>query len=278
MWSVKNKICVITGSTSGLGLETTKALRNEGAVLHLIVRNQARKEQLLNDFPEAKFYFADLGDLRAVKKTAKVIANDCPKIDLLVNNAGIISYDELTLTEEGIESTLTINYLSHVILCEALIPSLTHADEARIVFTGSLIHKHAIVDFDNLYHDGQYKPMKMYATSKMLLVMYSHFLGQHLEDSNINTHCVDPGAVATQISRSRGKFFNALFKVGKVFLTSVEKGSRTNIHGCLSPDLSSKTSTYLIKEKVASAHENTFDEAKWIQLENWTKAMLSKIN
>lgn len=277
MWSVKNKVCVVTGSTSGLGFETTKALRDEGAFLNLIVRNQARKDDLLKEFPEATFYFADLSNLHEVKKVANLISASLPKIDLLVNNAGVISYDSLTLTKDGLEATITINYLSHYILTETLLPNLSHDHEARIVSTGSLVHRHSNLDFDNLYHNGSYKPMKMYASSKMMLVMYSHHLGQRLQASNVNTHCVDPGAVATQISRSRGPFFNFIFSFGKVFLTSLKKGSKTNIYGCLSAEISTETSTYLVKEKIAMAHEKAFDKEKWIQLEAWTNQVLNDL-
>jgi NAD(P)-dependent dehydrogenase (short-subunit alcohol dehydrogenase family) len=278
MWSVKNKICVVSGSSSGLGFETSKALRDEGAVLNLIVRNQARKDDLIKEFPNATYYFADFSNLQEIKKVSQAISLNHPKIDLLVNNAGVISYDTLTLTEDGLEATITINYLSHYILTETLLPNLTHDQEARIVSTGSLVHRHSNLDFDNLHHKGSYKPMKMYATSKMMLVMYSHHLGQKLNESNVNTHCVDPGAVATQISRSRGPFFNFIFSFGKFFLTGLKKGSKTNIYGCLSAEISSETSTYLIKQKMASAHDKAFDQEKWRQLEAWTNQVIKDLD
>lgn len=277
MWDIKGKNCVITGGTSGIGLEASKRLRDAGGNLIFLVRSDNRKEQMLDIFPEAEYYIADLGDLQSVHNVAQQIKKHYSSISLLKNNAGIISYEKLTKDKNGIEQTIVTNYLSHFLLTETLLPNLKQEHEARIVSTGSLIHRKANINFNDIYNEGNYAPLKMYATSKLMLVMYSHHLGERLNLTNINTHCVDPGIVGTQISRSRGKFFNQLFKVGKLFMTSPEKGSRTNSYGCLSPELTNKTSTYLMKEQINSAEDFVFDKDMWRQLEDWSFNTLKKV-
>ena len=108
--------------------------------------------------------------------------------------------------------------------------------------------------------------------------MYSHFLGEKLKSSGIHTHCVDPGAVSTQISRSRGKFFNFMFSFGKFFLTNVKKGSRTNIYACVSEEISDKTSTYLVKENIGKADEKALIINDWKQLEKWSVDHLNRLD
>lgn len=277
MWDLEGKNCVITGGTSGIGFETAKRLDQVGANLIFLVRSESRKKQMIEHFPGAIFYIADMGDLLAVYEVSQQIGRDFKQIHLLKNNAGIISYENLTKDLFGIEKTIVTNYLSHFVLTETLLPNLTHNEESRIVSTGSLIHRKAQINFQDIYNEQHYAPLKMYATSKLMLVLYSHHLGKKLEDTNINTHCVDPGIVGTQISRSRGKFFNQLFKVGKLFMTNPVKGSKTNSYGCLSPELSHLSSTYLIKEQVKKAHPIVFEEDLWLQLEDWSYQTLKKV-
>src|SRR5262245_47574923 len=164
MTDIKGRICVITGGTSGIGLETADALAALGAKLVLIGRERARGDaalaRLRSRTPdvEAQIHYADLSRLAEVRRLAETL-RALPRIDVLINNAGAM-FIRREVTADGLERTFATNHMAYFFLTELLRERLVASAPARIVNVASDAHRRAWLDFDDLQSEKRYSGIK----------------------------------------------------------------------------------------------------------------------
>ncbi|MCL1599359.1 MAG: oxidoreductase [Actinomycetia bacterium] len=167
------KVVVITGANSGLGYESTKALSRTGAHVVMATRNVERgfaaRDRIMNDDPTASLEVVelDLASIASLKRGAASILEAHPKIDILINNAGLMALPQQR-TEDGFEMQFGVNHLGHWVLTAKLLPGLLSAESARVVSVTSiarLIGKP--VDPKNPHLEGRYDPWRAYGQSKL---------------------------------------------------------------------------------------------------------------
>lgn len=177
--SLSGKTVVVTGATGGLGYETAMALAGAGAIVILTGRDDAKGlraiEGICERFPDALIAYEhlDLASLSSVADFARRFAADNERLDLLVNNAGVMALPERRQTEDGFEMQLGTNYLGHYALTARLLPQLRRAGGPRIVNLSSLAHRSGAINFDDLQGKYSYRPWRAYCQSKLAMLMFA---------------------------------------------------------------------------------------------------------
>ncbi len=214
------RVALITGANSGIGFECARALAKKGATVVMACRstnkcNDARK-QLLQIIPNAKLVVMelDLSDLDSVRNFAGTFQRSYDKLDILMNNAGVM-IPPYTKTKQGFELQFATNYLGHFALTGLLLPTMTEVDNSRIITVSSLAGNNGTIDFDDLHSNSKpYKKWDAYGQSKLAELIFSFELARRLEGSKSKTISVGahPGGSGTNLQRTTGFFLkNVLF-------------------------------------------------------------------
>ena len=184
---------VVTGANGGLGLETARELARSGAMVVMAARNQetaaTAKASIESDVPDARLEVVelDLGSLASVRACADAIAEAHPRVDVLVNNAGIMGIPE-QVTDDGFEMQLAVNHLGHFVLTHRLLPSLQRAPEGRVVSVTSFArYQGRPVNPENPHLHGRYDPWRAYGQSKLANVHFAMELHRRLAAANATT-------------------------------------------------------------------------------------------
>jgi NAD(P)-dependent dehydrogenase (short-subunit alcohol dehydrogenase family) len=210
MPSQASKVVVITGGNSGLGLETAKAFAQKGAEVVLACRSVEKgkiaKDDILKENPEGKIdvFELNLMSLASVRSFAQNFKQKYSRLDILINNAGIMT-SPYALTEDGFESQMGTNHLGHFALTGLLLDLILATPKSRIVNVSSLAHKQWKMSFENSLceYAQNYNKMRAYARSKLANLLFTYELQRRLEAANHQTIAVaaHPGASYTNLGR-----------------------------------------------------------------------------
>lgn len=241
--SLKDKVIVVTGGNSGLGFESVKYFaKNDATVImaaRSIERATAARDSILEECPNCSIDIKhlDLADLSSVDDFVKEMKSSYDKIDILLNNAGIMVVP-YGLTEDGFEKQFGVNHLGHFALTAKLFDMVSKGNDPRIVNISSLAHRIGNMDFHNLmYEQGAYSEARAYGRSKLANLLFTYELDRRIKqsDQNIKVFAAHPGSSRTNLVRHiEGKGFFKFFKW--IFnLTSQDsfKGALPGIRACL---------------------------------------------
>ena len=198
--------CVVTGATSGIGQEVARQLACRGARIFGVGRDTGRcaaAEQHIRmsaGNPSVEFFTADLSSQAEIRKLAAAIARDGTAIDVLVNNAGMFTFERKE-TVDGLEAQLAVNWLAPFMLTGLLLPQLLRAPRSRVVTVSSGSHLSGTMHWSDLGLKRGYRGLKAYCQSKLAEVLFTYELARRIGKSRTPTaHAVDPGLVKTQIA------------------------------------------------------------------------------
>ncbi|NUR94721.1 MAG: SDR family NAD(P)-dependent oxidoreductase [Kribbellaceae bacterium] len=174
---LSERVAVVTGASAGLGLETARALAAHGATVVLACRDTAKGETAARTLSGTKTRVVelDLASLTSVRKAADIIGSTCPRLDLLVNNAGVMQVP-FQRTEDGFELTFGINHLGHFALTGLLLPHLLRTSGSRVVTVTSNAHRRGDLDAE-----GEYEPGTAYDRSKLANLLFAYELHRRLQ-------------------------------------------------------------------------------------------------
>jgi len=260
------KVCLITGATRGIGLEAAKALARMGATVVLVGRDPTRTQDALAEVraaaPDAKVdsLLADFTSLQSVRKLAEDFKARYPRLDVLLNNAGLIM-DRREETQDGFEATFGINHLAPFVLTNLLRDVLVASAPARVVTVSSDAHRAAKLDFDDLQAKRGYIPFRVYGNSKLANILFTKALAKRLEGTRVTANCLHPGVVATGFGHNAKGLFRHLVKLAAPFMLTAEKGARTSVYLASSPEVEGVTGEYFIKNRKAKPSRDARDEA-----------------
>ena len=273
MLEMKDKICVVTGANSGIGKVTVRELARLGATVVMVCRDPEKAERARAEISaqlstaDLHVLLADFASLAQVRSLASRLNEGYERVDVLINNAGMLAR-ERTLTEEGIEATVAVNYLSAFLLTNLLLDLLKRADRARVVSVASEVHRWARFDPENLQLERDYAPYKAYCAAKLALVMFTHELAKRLRGTGVTANCLHPGVIASNFGRSAPLWFRGLMSVSRPFLTSADKGAETSIYLATSPEVQSVSGKYFKNRRMVEPAPQATDDALTGQL--WT--------
>jgi NAD(P)-dependent dehydrogenase (short-subunit alcohol dehydrogenase family) len=266
MAALDGKVGVVTGATSGIGQETAIALAGMGMRLALVCRDLGRGEATIAAIRErtgnadVTLHRADLSLQADIRRVADELLAQCPRIDLLVNNAGIVNLRRET-TPDGIESVFATNHLAYFLLTLLLMPRLRESAPSRIVNVASDAHRIGRIDFDDLGSERRYKAMRVYGTSKLANILFTYELARRLAGSGVTVNCVHPGAVATRLGQNNGRVATLLTKVLAGFFRTPAQGAATSIRVATDPALAAVTGAYFANGKQKRSSRASLDEA-----------------
>lgn len=202
------KTVIVTGANSGIGLETAVDMAKRNARVILACRSVERGEAALAEVKEKSgnqnvvFVRLDLGSLESVREFAAKIIEDEPRIDILINNAGVMMPSKRTLSSDNFEVQFGVNHLGHFLLTNLLLDRIKETPTARIVNLSSSAQGIAgKFEFENLNCERSYSPMAAYCASKLANVLFTRSLAKRLEGTGVTTNAVDPGIIKTGLQR-----------------------------------------------------------------------------
>lgn len=268
--SMEGRTVVITGANSGVGKATAAALAAAGADVVITARREQRGRQAVADIrrdtgsDRVDLVVFDLADLASVRRGSEQILDRCPRIDVLINNAGLVQ-SERHETVDGFEATFGINHLGPFLLTRLLTDRLLGSAPARVVNVASTAHQAARggLDFDDLQTTGHYRGMQAYSRSKLANILFTTELARRLSGTGVTANCLHPGTVATGFARdhdARG-FLAFGVKLIKPFVLTPEQGARTSVYLASSPDVAEVSGEYFVKCRARTPSGAAQDEA-----------------
>jgi len=259
------KVIIVTGSNSGIGKATAKALAGMGATVVLAVRNRERGEMARAEIAEAtgnksaSVMACDLASRDSIKRFSEEFRSRHDRLDVLINNAGAV-FAKRQLSVDGIESSMALNYIGPFLLTRELLPLLKASAPSRIVNVSSGLSGTAEFDFDDLQRETGYKGMQAYAGSKLMLTTYTLELARRLEGTGVTANVVEPGFVATNLGRNSGSLLNSvMFTLVRPMQITPEKAAENTVYAATSPDLEGVTGKVFSKKQEKETPPITHD-------------------
>ncbi len=265
------KVCLITGATSGIGLETARTLVRLHATVILSGRDAERGrkalEELRKESAAARLWFllADLSSQKEVRRLANDVKQVTNRLDVLVNNAGAI-VGRRHLTEDGFEMTWALNHLAYFLLTHELLDLLEASIPARIINVSSNAHRFGKIDFDNLQGERGYGEWKAYTQSKLANILFTNELANRLAGRDITANCLHPGWVATRFGVSGSPLVRWGTFLGSPFQISADRGADTVVYLAASPAVAHLTGRYFYKRLDIDSSDRSYDEADRVRL------------
>lgn len=250
------KICLITGANSGIGKVTASKLAEDGMLVIMLCRNREKGQKAKEDIiaktgkDNIDLIIADLSSQSQVKKAAEEFYTKYHRLDILINNAGLILGNERQVSEDNIELTLAINHLSHFLLTYLLWNALQKSPEARIINVTSEAHRIVNFDPENIQMTTGYSGLKAYGVSKLCNLLFTYELNKRNREPNISVNAMHPGGVASNFGKNISGWFKWAFKLFKPFMISPEKGAETLIYLAKSDEGRQKSGKYFKDKKV----------------------------
>jgi retinol dehydrogenase-12 len=259
---VSEPICLITGATDGVGRATALGLARQGFRVVIAGRNEAKAKALVEAIHEeagcpADTLPVDLASLGQVRRLAESFRARYPRLDVLINNAGVF-LPRRTATEDGLEATFQINYLSHFLLTQLLTGELEKSPQGRVINLSSSVYAVGRFDPDNLQSERRFSVLRTYAASKLLVWMFTEELARRLEGTRVTANAAHPGIVRTPMMLRAPGAFRVVSYLSLPFSISPEEGARTSVYLATSPEVSKVSGRYFTRSKEAPTR-NRFD-------------------
>ncbi len=251
-YSAAGKHIVITGGTSGLGLETARLLVAAGGDVLVVGSDQAKgaaAEQTLNTAAvgsgQATFVRADLASLQDVRALAATITERIDHLDVLINNAGIITTERVQ-TVDGFERTFAVNYLAPFALTNALLPLLRASAPSRVLCLTAAVEPIGRLPFKDLQRGHHFGGLRAYSQSKKALAMYTLELAQRERDSGsgVSANVIDPFLVKTGLTNA--KQVPLLFKLARPVMVRPARPARWVARAALDEKLAGATGRHFM--------------------------------
>jgi retinol dehydrogenase 14 len=277
---MSGKICIVTGSNSGIGKETALALVEMDATVIMVVRNQEKGQKALNEIVtqtgkhSVNLMLCDMSSMASVKSFAKEFKKKYNRLDVLVNNAGG-EFSKCEVTSEGFERTFAVDYLAPFLLTHELLNLLKASAPSRIINVSSGLAKNGKINFDDLQSTKDYKGMQVYSKAKLMLMMFTYELSRRLEGTGVRANVLMPGFVATNLGKNSGSLRSSImFKMVRPMQINAKKGAETSVYLASSDEVIDVTGKCFAKKKEVVTCPASYDESIQKRLWNETIALL----
>jgi NAD(P)-dependent dehydrogenase (short-subunit alcohol dehydrogenase family) len=232
-----------------------------GAHVVLLARNAEKAAATQREIKAAAGHrrvdvlLADLADLQQVRRAAAEFGARYPRLDVLVNNAGLIFGSKRQLSADGNEMGLATNHLGPFLLTALLFDKLRASPAARVVNVASMAHKFAKPNLADIQSAQHYSAARVYGNTKLYNIMFTQELARRLRAhgiSNVTTNAVHPGAVASNFGDSAGGWLGKLTQLARPFMLTVAQGAETSVFLAAAPEVASVSGGYFAKKKAQS--------------------------
>ncbi len=273
---MKNRICMITGATAGIGLETARALASKGAHLILVGRNAEKgkeiKEQIIKETQNQniEFFQADLSSQKSILSFAEAFYCKYQRLDILVNNAGaVISTRQASV--DDIEMTFALNHLNYFMLSLLLLNALKASDGARIINVASRAHFNGRIDLSDLESNKRYSGFNVYSNSKLANVLFTYELADRLKGTGITVNALHPGVVASNFGSGNAGMYKLIKPIFRLVGITPKEGAQTSIYLATSREVEGITGEYFTKMKTVPSSKISYDKS--LQKDLWNRSL-----
>jgi len=258
MPDLQQQIILVTGATSGIGQVTATELARMGAHVVVLARNADKARATRQEIRAAAGHdrvdvlLADLADLNQVRRAAAEFNARYPRLDVLVNNAGLIFGTERQLSPDGNELGLATNHLGPFLLTALLFDKLRASPAARVVNLASMAYRVARPDLADIQSEKSYGAMRVYGNTKLYNIMFTQELARRLRAhgiAHVTANAVHPGVVATRFGDSAGGWLGKLTALARPFMISVDKGAETSVFLASAPEAATVSGGFFDKKK-----------------------------
>lgn len=266
-------VCLITGTTHGIGRVTARELARTGMTLVMACRDLERGRQVQDDLARCtgnrriELLHCDLASLSSIRAASAEFHSRHPHLDLLINNAGMMA-STAQRSVDGFDMTLATNYLGPYLLTRSLVESMGQRGRARIINVASKVHTLGRLDPNLPPPAGRYRGMQAYASSKQALVMFTLSLAERLAGTDVTVNCLHPGVVATNIIPDTRPWLKKAGHLFRGFMFDEERGARTTLHLALADSAVRVSGEYFdehqkIRPASAAARDPAARETLW---------------
>ncbi len=257
---IDGRVCVITGTTSGVGLAAARRIAKGGADLILVCRNQNKASIVKDEFEKdyqvnVNVVIADFADLKQVRRASSIILENYPRIDFLINNIGIHNTSR-KLSVDEFEAVFQVNHLASFLFTRLLLNRVLESSPSRILYVNSEGHRFGGLDLNDLnWLRRRYSGFQSYGASKIAQLLTIWELSEQLAESGMTINAMHPGGVRTNIGMNNGllyRFYQRYFLY--LFLSNTEISAEAIYYLIASPELdkvSGKFFNQTIEEKPA---------------------------
>lgn len=240
------KSVLVTGANSGVGFQAARELARHGAQVLLGVRDttkgEAARNRILAELPQAQVAIVplDMASLASIRGFAGEFVSSGAKLDVLVNNAGVMALPKREQTPDGFERQFGTNHLGHFALTGLLIPALLRTQTPRVVTVASLAHRNGKMEWDNLQSEKSYSPWGAYNMSKLANILFARELDRRAREahSKLMSVPVHPGVSRTNIAAPGTDFKSRMARlVGPLLFQSDEMGALPTLYAATAPEV-----------------------------------------
>lgn len=268
---MQGKVCLVTGSNSGIGKVTARELAQMGATVVMLCRNRAKGEAAQAEIVAATnneqvdLLVADLALQAEVRRVAEEFKQKYQHLHILINNAGGAN-NTRKVTPDGLEATFATNHLAPFLLTELLLDTLKASAPARIVNVSSVAHAYGKIDFEDLQCQHGYSWWKAYCQSKLAMNLCTYELANQLKGTGVTVNALHPGTIASNFGANMSGPMRWGMKLVTPFIATVEQGAQTTLYLATSPEVEGVTGKYFARQKEQQAAKRAYDEAARLRL------------
>jgi retinol dehydrogenase 14 len=261
--NMNGKICLVTGSNTGIGKATAMGLAGLGAKVIMVCRDRGRGETALAEIKKrtgnnsVELMIADFSSLESIRRLSVEFRKKYERLDVLVNNAAVLGRRRI-LSMDGYEMTFAVNHLGYFLITNLLLDLIKAGGNSRIVNVSSDAHRGARIDFDDLQMEKRYSAVRAYSVSKLANVLFTYELARRLKGTGVTVNTLHPGVVKTEVFREMPFIVDWLVKL---FATSPEKGASTSIYLATSAEVEGVSGKYFKNCREVPSSPETYDQS-----------------
>ncbi|PZS35856.1 MAG: short-chain dehydrogenase [Pseudonocardiales bacterium] len=274
IYDLRERVCLVTGATSGIGRETARGLAQSGASVLMVARDPARGAEVAAKIRSTgapgsvELLIADLACQGDVTALAGQIRQGHDRLDVVIHNAGAVNTTR-RVTADGIEATLAVNHLAPFLLTNLLAPLIQATPSSRVVTVSSYMHTRVKdIPWDDLQAEHDYSAAATYNLTKLLNVLFTYELARRWAGTSVTANALHPGwPLKTNLGREQTGPGAVFDRVTKLIGSSAAKGARTGLYLAGSPDVTTVTGQYFSRCRPAKSsaltHNTTAAERLW---------------
>jgi len=284
---LSGQVVVITGANTGIGFETAKALAKFKATVILACRDEKRTNAAIEQIKketgnqDVVFMKLDLSDLASVKEFAQNFKAKYDKLNILINNAGVMALPQRVTSKDGYELQFATNHLGHFYLTNLLLDVIKKSAPSRIINLSSMIQLRGKFNFEDINAEKAYDPLEAYAQSKLANVVFTKELQRRLEGTGVKVVSLHPGVVRTELTRNLSTaqkiFIYAIYPFWWFLSKDAKSGAQTSIYCALADHEELQGGQYYSDCKVSKVNPRAEDAENWTKLWDISEKLISAV-